>query len=88
MLDEDAAIGTHRKRVADRLLGLGGPDRHRDDLGCLAGLLEPDRLFDGDFIEGIHRHLDIGKLDARAVGLDPDLDVEIDDPLDRHQHLH
>ena len=43
------------------------PDRDRDDLGRLAGFLQPDRLLDGDLVEGIHRHLDIGELDAGAV---------------------
>ena len=51
-------------------------------------LLDAHRLFDGDLVEGVHRHLDVGELDARSVRLDADLDVVIDDPLDRHQYLH
>ena len=65
-----------------------GPDRDGDDLRRLAGFLEAHRFLDADFVEGVHRHLHIGELDARAVGLDPDLDVVIDDPLDRDQNLH
>src|SRR5207244_8930657 len=43
---------------------------------------------DGDFVERIHRHLDVGELDARSVALDADLDVVVDDPLYRHKNLH
>jgi hypothetical protein len=39
-------------------------DRHGDDLGRLAGLLQAHRLLDGDLVERIHRHLDVGELDA------------------------
>src|SRR5262249_10185551 len=38
--------------------------------------------------EGIHRHFNVGKLDARAVGLHSDFDVLIDCPLDGHEYLH
>ena len=31
-----------------------------------------------DLVEGIHGHLDVGGLDAGAVGLDPHLDVVVD----------
>jgi len=34
-------------------------DRDGDDLGRLAGFLEPDRFLDGDFVERIHRHFDV-----------------------------
>jgi len=30
-------------------------------LGCLAGLFQAQGLLDGDFIEWIHRHLDVGQ---------------------------
>ena len=62
--------------------GLGRADRDGDDLGRLALFLQPDRLFDGDLVEGVHRHLDVGEFDARAVRLDADLDVVVDHPLD------
>ena len=54
----------------------------------LALLLQPHRLFDGDLVEGVHRHLDVGELDARSVRLDADLDVEVDHALDSDQNLH
>ena len=62
-------------------------DRDRDDLGRLARFLQPERLLDGDLVERVHRHLDVGEVDARAVGLDPDLDVVVDHPLDRDEDL-
>src|SRR4029077_17646682 len=54
----------------------------------LARLLEADRLLDGDFVEGIHRHLDVAEFDAGAVRLDPDFHVLVDRPLDGHEDLH
>ena len=45
-------------------------------------------FLDRDLIERIHRHLGFGDVNARAVAFDPDLHVEIDNPLDRHQNLH
>src|SRR5439155_15297238 len=87
-LDEKAAIGAHRQGGADRLLRLDGADGDGDDLGYLALLLETDDLLDGDLVEGVHRHLDIRKLDARPVGLDADLDVEIDHALYSDQNFH
>ena len=55
---------------------------------ALPCFLQADRLLDGDLVERVHRHLDVGKLDARAVGLDADLDVVVDDPLHGHEDLH
>ena len=87
-LDQDAAVGAHRERGADGLGGLRRADRDGDNLGRLARFLEPDRFFDGDLVERIHRHFDIGKLDARAVRFDPYFHVLIDRPLDGHENLH
>ncbi len=87
-LDQDAAVGAHGEAGADGFGSLGGTDRHHHDLGCLAGLSQAQGFLDGDFVERIHRHLDVGQFDARSVALDPDLDVVIDYPLYRHQNLH
>ena len=87
-LDMDAAVGTHGKGGADRLLHLGQAQRDGDDFGCLAGFLEAYGLLDADFVERVHGHLDVGRLDAGSVSLDPNLDVEVDDALDRDQDLH
>ena len=87
-LDQDAAVGAHRQRGADRLLRLGRADGDGDDLLDVALLLEPHGFLDGDLVEGVHRHLDVGELDARPVGLDADLDVEVDHPLDSDENFH
>ena len=87
-LHQDAAIGAHGEPGADGLGGLRRADRHADDLGRLALLLEPERLLDGDLVEGVHRHLDVGEFDAAAVALDANFDVVVDDPLDGHQNFH
>ncbi len=63
-------------------------DRDRHDLGGLALLLQPDRLLDGDLVEGVHRHLDVGELDARTVRLDADLHVVVDHPFDGDENFH
>ena len=87
-LDQDRAVGAQRQRRAQRFLARGHAAGHRDDLGGDALLLQPHRLLDRDLVERIHRHLDVGRVDAGAVGLDADLDVVIDDALDRDQDLH
>src|SRR6202012_4448249 len=80
--DQDAAGRADGQRGADGFLRLLRADRHGDDLLDLAGFFQADGLFDGDFVERVHRHLNIGGIDARSIGLDPDLDVIVDDPLD------
>jgi hypothetical protein len=62
--------------------------RHRDDLGRRPLLAQPHRLLDRDLVERVHRHLDVRGVDARAVRPDADLDVEVDDALDRNEDLH
>src|SRR5215510_6602321 len=63
-------------------------DRGHHDFSGLARFLQAQRLLDGDFVERIHRHHDIGEFDARSVTLDADLDVEVDHPLYRNKNLH
>jgi hypothetical protein len=67
-LHQNAAVGAHRQRGAHRFLTGGHPQRDRDDFLGLAGFLQTHRLFDGDFVERIHRHLDVGEFDAGTVG--------------------
>src|SRR3546814_5097730 len=54
----------------------------------LALFLQANGFLDGDLVERVHAHLDVGEVDARAVGLHPRLHVEIDDPLHGDQQLH
>src|SRR5499427_2708468 len=87
-LHQDAAVGSHGQAGTDGLGRLRRADRHANDLGRLALLFEPERLLDGDLVEGIHRHLDVRQLDAAAVALDANFDVVVDDPLYGHQNFH
>ena len=84
----DEPVGAHRKPGADGFGSLLRADRHHHNLGGLACLFQPQGFLDSDFVERIHRHLDIVQLDARSVALDADLDVVIDHALYRHQNLH
>jgi len=84
----DGAVGAHGERGAERVGGLGGADGGGDDLGGGAGLAEPERLLDGDLAEGVHRHLDVGRLHARPVGPHAHLDGVVHHPLHRDQDLH
>ena len=81
----NAAVGAHGQRRAHRLGGLRRADRDDDHLGRLAGFLQAQRLLDRDLVERVHRHLDVGEFDAGSVGLDADLHVVIDHPLDGHR---
>ena len=87
-LHQDGAVGAHGERGAERILRFDRADRHGDDLGRLAALLDANRFLDGDFVERVHRHLDVGEIDPAAVRLDADLDVEVDDTLHRNKNLH
>src|SRR5439155_2237778 len=87
-LHEDAAIGAHRKTGADRLRRLRRSNGDHHDLGGLAGFLQAQGFLDRDFVERVHRHLDVGEFNARSIALDADLDVVIDHPLYWHKNLH
>jgi hypothetical protein len=79
---ENRAIGAERERGAQRFLTRGDAARDRDDLGDDALFLQPNGFLDRDLVERVHRHLDVGSVDARPVGLHAHLNVVIDDTLD------
>ena len=87
-LDENCAVSTHGQGRAQGFLRLDWTDGNGDDFRHDALFLLADSFFDCDFAERIHRHFDIGEVDAGLVGLDPRLDVIIDHPLYRDEHLH
>ena len=68
--------------------GLGHAAGHGHDLGDLAGFLQARGFFHRDLVERVHRHLDVGDIDAAAVGLDADLDVVVDHAFDGYQDFH
>jgi hypothetical protein len=84
----DRAVGAHGERGAQRFLAFGVAERDRHHLLGPACLPEADRLLGADLVERVHRHLDARGLDPRAIGLDADLDVEVDHALDRDEDLH
>src|SRR5690606_10372709 len=86
-LNEDRAIGTHRKTRAQLLLSVLGADRCHDHFGRTAFFLDPQRLFERNLIEGIDAHLDAFGHDAAAVRFDAYTDVVIDDTLQANENL-
>ena len=54
----------------------------------LLALLHAHGLFDGDLVERIHAHLDVGQIDTGLVRLDAGLDVIVDHPFDGDENLH
>jgi hypothetical protein len=50
--------------------------------------LQADRLFHGDFAEGVHAHFDIGQVNAGLVGLHANFHVVVDHPLDGDEDFH
>src|SRR5690606_30045477 len=87
-LHQDAAVGAHGEGGADRLLTALLAARDYDDLACDAGFLHANGLFYRDLAEGIHRHLDVLRLDAGAVSLHPNLHIGVDHALDGDQYFH
>jgi len=49
---------------------------------------DADGLLDGDLVERVHRHLDVGEVHAGLVGLHAGTDVVIDHPFNGYEHLH
>ena|SRR6516165_1711574 len=77
-----------RQCHADRLLALRDTERDRDDLADGSGLAQTQRPFDSNYIERVHRPLDVGGLDPGLVRLDPHLGVVVDDSPDRDQRFY
>src|SRR5690606_6627290 len=87
-LDQDGAVGPQGQRGAQLLLSGVRTDGHDDDFAGDALFLETNRLFHGNFTEGVHRHLDVGEVDAGVVRLDANLDVVVDHSFDSYKNLH
>ena len=84
--DVQRAVRAHGERVAQLRLAVRGPDGRDDDFVGAAALLDAQRLFEGDLVEGIDAHLDAVEHDARAVGLDADAYVVVDDAFDSDEN--
>ena len=88
MLDVNRAVGAHRHSHSKRIDRLIGADRNDHDFVGLAGFLQTDGLFDGNFVKRIHGHLDVGRIDIRVVGQDVHFDVVVHDSLNRNKNSH
>ena len=86
--DQNRAVGPHGECGAQGFLRLLHADRDCDDFFDFARFTQADSLFDGDFVEGVHRHLYVSQIDTGTVRLDADLHVIVDHAFDRHQYLH
>ena len=73
---------SHGQRIAQRRLAVGradGGDHHFVGASCF---LDAQRLFDRDLVEGIDAEFDAVEHHARAIRLDPDAHVVVDDTFD------
>src|SRR3984957_11630067 len=86
--EQDRARGAHGQAGPRGVLRRAGADGDADDLARHALFLKTHGFFDGDFIEGVDRHLHVGEVDPRAIRLDPDLGVEVDHALHGDENFH
>ena len=86
--NQDGSVRADGHGGAQGFLALRDTARHRDHFRDHALLAQPHRLFHGNLVEGVHAHLDVGDVHTAAVGLDANLDVVVDDALDRDEYLH
>ncbi len=86
--DEDRAVSTHGERRTQRFLRLVRSDRHCDDFGRNALFTQTQRFFHRDFVKRVHAHFDIRQINTRTIGLNPRLNIIIDDPLNGDDDLH
>ena len=86
--DEDGAICTQCQRGTQLFLSRGRADGDDDDLSCHAFLFQAYGFFHSDLAEGVHRHLDVGEVNAGVVRLDANFNVVIDHSFDSYKNLH
>ena len=86
-LDQDGAVGADGHRRAQGFLATGHPGRNGHHFIGNTGFFQANGFFNGNFVERIDRHLGVGYINARAIRLDPYLDVVIHHPLDWNKYL-
>ena len=87
-LDQNTAVGADGHGRAQGFLALGHAAGNGDDFGHDTLFLQAHGLLDGDFVEGVHAHLDVGDVHTRVVRFDADLYVVVHHALDGDQYLH
>jgi hypothetical protein len=83
-LDQDGAVRADRQRRAQRFLALRHAARHHHHFGRHTRFLKAHRFFHRDFVERVHRHLDVGDIHAAAVRFDANLHVVVHHAFDRY----
>ncbi|MNI40350.1 hypothetical protein D3C73_945700 [compost metagenome] len=82
-LHQHATVGADSQRRAQRFLRLRWAARHGHNLCRRALLFQAHSRLDSDFIERVHRHLDVADVHATLIGLHAHLDVVVNHALDR-----
>ena len=59
-------------------------DRDDDDFLCGALLFQTHGLLNRDLVEGVHRHLDVGKINTGTIRFDTDFNIVVNYPLNGH----
>jgi hypothetical protein len=62
--------------------------RHGNNLSNSTSFFQARCFFDGNFIEWVHRHFDVGNINACAIRFDTYFDVVIDYSFDWYQDFH
>ena len=86
--NQDAAVSTDGHGGAQGFLALGHAARDGDDFGGLARFFQAHGFFNGNFVKGVHAHLDVGNVHTRAIGLDANLDVVVHHAFDGDENFH
>src|SRR5256885_5719144 len=87
-LEQDATIGSHRERGADRLLSGRRAERDDDDFSRPCLFFPAERFLDGEFVVRIEDELDASLVQRLAVRPDLDARLGIGDALDAHCYFH
>ena len=86
--NQNRAVSTHGQSGTQGFLRLLHANRNNDDFVNLTSLFEANCLFDGNFVERVHRHFYVGKINTRSVRFDTYFYVVVDHALNRYQYLH
>ena len=87
-LHQNGAIGANGQRGAQGFLVLRHAARDGDNFCHHAFFLQTHRLLHGDFVKGVHAHLDVGGFHPALVAFDANLHVVVHHALDGDKCFH
>src|SRR5690606_9500809 len=87
-LNQNATVSTQRQRGTQLLLSSSRADGYNNDLARHAFLFKAYSFFHGYFAERVHRHFDVGEINAAVVRCDANFDVVVDHSLYSDQYFH